>query len=143
MFKLARGLSLSPFHREWLAKDIIAGVVLTTLLVPQGMAYAELAGLPPITGLYTSIMCLLGYAVFGPSRILVLGPDSSLGPMIAATILPLIAAKGDPARAVALASMLAIMVAVVLVAAGLAGLGFVADLLSKPTMIGYMNGLSL
>ena len=78
MVKLARGLSLSPFHREWLAKDIVAGVVLTTLLVPQGMAYAELAGLPPITGLYTSIMCLLGYALFGPSRILVLGPDSSL-----------------------------------------------------------------
>jgi MFS superfamily sulfate permease-like transporter len=70
-------------------------VVLTTLLVPQGMAYAELAGLPPITGLYTSILCLLGYAVFGPSRILVLGPDSSLGPMIAATILPLMAADGD------------------------------------------------
>src|SRR5499433_4138593 len=106
MVKLARGLSLSPFHREWLAKDIVAGVVLTTLLVPQGMAYAELAGLPPITGLYTSIFCLLGYAVFGPSRVLVLGPDSSLGPMIAAVVLPLMAAQGDAERAVALASLL-------------------------------------
>ena len=143
MVKLARGLSLSPFHREWLAKDIVAGVVLTTLLVPQGMAYAELAGLPPITGLYTSIMCLLGYAVFGPSRILVLGPDSSLGPMIAATILPLIAAKGDPKRAVALASLLAIMVAAIMIVAAMAKLGFIADLISKPTMIGYMNGLAL
>jgi high affinity sulfate transporter 1 len=143
MFKLARGLSLSPFHREWLAKDIVAGVVLTTLLVPQGMAYAELAGLPPITGLYTSIMCLLGYAVFGPSRILVLGPDSSLGPMIAATILPLIAAKGDPERAIALASLLAIMVAAITIIAAVAKLGFIADLISKPTMIGYMNGLAL
>ncbi len=104
MFKLARGLSLSPFHREWLAKDIVAGVVLTTLLVPQGMAYAELAGLPPITGLYTSIMCLLGYAVFGPSRILVLGPDSSLGPMIAAVLLGVLGSGGDPARAAAPAS---------------------------------------
>src|SRR5205823_8266635 len=132
MFKLARGLSLSPFHREWLAKDIVAGVVLTTLLVPQGMAYAELAGLPAITGLYTTIMCLLGYAVFGPSRILVLGPDSSLGPMIAATILPLLAAGGDPQRAVALASALALMVAVIMIVAGLAKLGFIADLLSKP-----------
>src|SRR5437660_191867 len=141
MFKLARGLSLSPFHREWLAKDIVAGVVLTTLLVPQGMAYAELAGLPPITGLYTSIMCLLGYAVFGPSRILVLGPDSSLGPMIAATIVPLVAAGGDPQRAVALASLLAIMVAVIMTVASLGRLGFIAELLSKPTMIGYMNGL--
>src|SRR5690348_3507022 len=143
MFKLARGLSLSPFHREWLAKDMVAGVVLTTLLVPQGMAYAELAGLPPITGLYTSITCLLGYAVFGPSRILVLGPDSSLGPMIAATILPLIAAKGDPKRAIALASLLALMVAAIMIIAAVARLGFIADLISKPTMIGYMNGLAL
>ena len=101
---------IASYRRKWLAKDIIAGVVLTTLLVPQGMAYAELAGLPPITGLYTSVMCLLGYAVFGPSRILVLGPDSSLGPMIAATILPLIAAGGDPKRAVALASMLSLAI---------------------------------
>jgi high affinity sulfate transporter 1 len=143
MLKLARGLSLPSYRREWLAKDIVAGVVLTTLLVPQGMAYAELAGLPPITGLYTSILCLLGYAVFGPSRILVLGPDSSLGPMIAATILPLIAAKGDPERAVALASLLAIMVAAIMIVAAVARLGFIADLISKPTMIGYMNGLAL
>jgi high affinity sulfate transporter 1 len=143
MIKLAGGLSLSSFRREWLAKDVVAGVVLTTLLVPQGMAYAELAGLPPITGLYTSILCLLGYAAFGPSRILVLGPDSSLGPMIAATILPLIAAKGDPKRAVALASILAIMVAAIMIVAGVAKLGFIADLISKPTMIGYLNGLAL
>src|SRR6266480_6029280 len=143
MFKLARGLSLSPFHREWLAKDIVAGVVLTTLLVPQGMAYAELAGLPAITGLYTSIMCLLGYAVFGPSRLLVLGPDSSLGPMIAATILPLIAAKGDPKRAVALASLLALIVGAIMVLASVAKLGFIADLISKPTMIGYINGIAV
>jgi high affinity sulfate transporter 1 len=135
--------AISSYRRAWLTRDIVAGVVLTTLLVPQGMAYAELAGLPPITGLYTSILCLLGYAVFGPSRILVLGPDSSLGPMIAATILPLIAAKGDASRAVALASMLAIMVAAIMLLAGVAKLGFIADLISKPTMIGYMNGLAL
>src|SRR5947207_3413872 len=143
MFKLARGLSLSPFHREWLAKDIVAGVVLTTLLVPQGMAYAELAGLPAITGLYTSILCLLGYAVFGPSRIMVLGPDSSLGPMIAATILPLVGAQGDPARAIALASMLGLLVGGIMVLAGAARLGFIADLISKPTIVGYLNGLAL
>ena len=111
---------VSGYRRKWLLKDVIAGAVLTTLLVPQGMAYAELAGLPPITGLYTSIMCLLGYAVFGPSRILVLGPDSSLGPMIAATILPLMAAGGDPKRAVALASLLAIMVAAIMILAAVA-----------------------
>jgi high affinity sulfate transporter 1 len=143
MFRLARGVSLPSYRREWLAKDVVAGIVLSTLLVPQGMAYAELAGLPPITGLYTSILCLLGYAVFGPSRILVLGPDSSLGPMIAATILPLAGADGDPKRAIALASMLAIIVGAIMVVAAVARLGFIADLISKPTMIGYINGLAL
>jgi high affinity sulfate transporter 1 len=118
-------------------------LILTALLVPQGMAYAELAGLPPITGLYTSILCLVGYAVFGPSRVLVLGPDSSLGPMIAACVIPLVAANGDPGKAVAYASMLALMVGAVTVLAGVFKLGFVADLLSKPTQIGYMNGLAL
>ena len=135
--------TVRSYRREWLAKDVVAGVVLTTLLVPQGMAYAELAGLPPITGLYTSILCLLGYAVAGPSRILVLGPDSSLGPMIAATILPLAGADGDPKRAIALASMLALIVAAIMILAAVAKLGFIADLISKPTMIGYMNGLAL
>ncbi|MCX5266381.1 SulP family inorganic anion transporter [Streptomyces sp. NBC_00199] len=135
--------AVSSYRREWLVKDLVAGVVLTMLLVPQGMAYAELAGLPPITGLYTTILCLLGYAVCGPSRILVLGPDSSLGPMIAATVLPLVAADGDPDRAVALASVLALMVAAVMILASVAKLGFIADLISKPTMIGYMNGLAL
>src|SRR5919107_4161039 len=110
--------ALAGYHRPWLVRDLVAGVVLTTLLVPQGMAYAELAGLPAVTGLYTSITCLLAYALFGPSRILVLGPDSSLGPMIAATVLPLVAAGGDPERAVALASLLAVMVAGVLLGGG-------------------------
>src|SRR5947207_12538283 len=100
---------LSSYEARSLRSDLVAGLVLTALLVPQGMAYAELAGLPAITGLYTSILCLVGYALFGPSRILVLGPDSSLGPMIAATIIPIIGADGDPKRAVALASMLALL----------------------------------
>src|ERR687890_39264 len=116
--------ALAGYQRAWLPKDLVAGVVLTSLLVPQGMAYAELAGLPAITGLYTTIMCLLGYAVFGPSRILVLGPDSSLGPMIAATILPLVAAGGDPQRAIALASMLALMVGAIMVLVGVLPKGF-------------------
>jgi high affinity sulfate transporter 1 len=135
--------SIQTYRMSWLRSDIVAGVVLTTLLVPQGMAYAELAGLPAITGLYTTILCLLGYAVFGPSRILVLGPDSSLGPMIAATILPILGSGGSPERAVALASMLALIVGAIMITAGIAKLGFVADLLSKPTQIGYMNGLAL
>src|SRR3954467_8296459 len=135
--------NLVGYEKSWLSKDLIAGLVLTALLVPQGMAYAELAGLPPITGLYTTMLCLVGYAVFGPSRVLVLGPDSSLGPMIAATILPLIAADGDPERAVALAAMLSLMVGVMTILVGVAKLGFVADLLSKPTQIGYLTGLAL
>lgn len=135
--------TLRTYRRSWLVKDLVAGVVLTTLLVPQGMAYAELAGLPAITGLYTSVMCLLAYAVAGPSRILVLGPDSSLGPMIAATILPLVASGGDSDRAIALASVLALMVGAITMLAGVGRLGFIADLISKPTMIGYMNGLAL
>lgn len=134
---------VGSYDRGWLGKDVVAGLVLSALLVPQGMAYAELAGLPPVTGLYTSILCLLGYAVFGPSRILVLGPDSSLGPMIAATIAPLALAGGDPARAIAYASVLSLLVGLVMTVAGLAHFGFVADLLSKPTQIGYMNGLAL
>src|SRR3954451_5380423 len=132
--------ALRTYERGSLPKDVIAGLVLSALLVPQGMAYAELAGLPPVTGLYTSILCLLGYAVFGPSRVLVLGPDSSLGPLIAATIAPLMLAGGDPERAVALASFLALLVGLVMSLAGWFKLGFVARLLSKPTQIGYMNG---
>ena len=142
------GLRLAAtYRRQWLAKDIVAGVVLTTLLVPQGMAYAELAGLPPITGLYTSIMCLLGYAAFGPSRVLVLGPDSSLGPMIAAAVLPLVGATGGSGggqtRAIALASVLALIVGAIMIGSAIAKLGFIASLISKPTMIGYLNGLAL
>ncbi len=131
------------FRREWVRSDLIAGLVLASLLVPQGMAYAELAGLPPITGLYTSLVCLVAYALVGPSRVLVLGPDSALGSMIAATVIPLTAASGDPNKAVVYASVVALMVGVLLVVGARAGLGFIADLLSKPMQIGYMNGLAL
>jgi high affinity sulfate transporter 1 len=122
---------------------VFAGVVLTTLLVPQGMAYAELAGLPPVTGLYTTVLALLTYAAFGPSRILVLGPDSALGPLIAAAILPLVGADGDPAKAVALAGMLAVLTGVLCIGAGLARLGLLAELLSKPVRIGFLNGIAV
>ena len=138
------GLAMLRSYRPALfGKDLVAGLVLTTLLVPQGMAYAELAGLPAITGLYTTILALLAYALFGPSRVLVLGPDSSLGPMIAAIVVPFVAADGDAGTAVAYASVLALMVGAITVLAGVFNLGFIADLLSKPTQIGYMNGLAL
>src|SRR6478735_3882795 len=108
---------VSSYQRQWLPKDVVAGLVLTALLVPQGIAYAELAGLPPITGLYTSVLALFGYWLMGPSKVLVLGPDSALGPMIAATILPLMGADQDPAKAITLASVLALMVGTIMLLA--------------------------
>ena len=131
------------YQRSWLRFDLVAGVVLAAILVPQGMAYAELAGLPPVTGLYTTIACLVGYAIFGPSRVLVLGPDSSVSPLIFAAIAPLVVAGKDPAVAIALAGMMAIMVGLIEIALGLGKLGFVADLLSKEVQVGYMNGLGI
>jgi high affinity sulfate transporter 1 len=129
------------YNRRWARPDVIAGVVLAAILVPQGMAYAELAGLPPVTGLYATIGCLVGYAVFGPSRILVLGPDSSISPLIFAALIPLVAG-GDTHRAIALAGMLAVIVALIEIGMGVARLGFVADLLSNEVQVGYMNGLA-
>ncbi|MFC2029988.1 SulP family inorganic anion transporter [Chloroflexota bacterium] len=140
--KWAPGIrAIRTYDRAWLAKDLIAGIILCALLVPQGMAYAELAGLPAITGLYTTIVCLFAYAVFGPSPYLVLGPDSSLGPMIAAVILPL--ALGNDEYAIALAGMLALFVGLICAGAGLARLGFIADLLSAPVRVGYLAGLAV
>ncbi len=130
------------YERQWVRFDLVAGVVLATILVPQGMAYAELAGLPAVTGLYTTIGCLVAYAIFGPSRVLVLGPDSAVSPLIFAAILPL-AAAGDPESAVTLAGMLAVLVGVIAVGLGLGKLGFVADLLSSEVQVGYINGLAI
>jgi high affinity sulfate transporter 1 len=134
---------LRRYRRGDLRGDLVAGIAVTALLVPQGMAYAELAGLPAITGLYTTVTALVAYALFGPSRILVLGPDSSLAPLILATILPLVGAGGDPARAVALAAAMAVIMGVVCIVAGLAHLGMVTELLSKPLRVGYLNGVAV
>jgi high affinity sulfate transporter 1 len=129
------------YQRAWLTDDLVAGVVLTALLVPVGMGYAQAAGLPPITGLYATIVPLVAYAIFGPSRVMVLGPDSSLAAVIAAIVLPL--AGRDPERAVALAGMLAILTGVVILVAGLARLGFVTELLSRPVQVGYLYGIAV
>ncbi len=130
------------YQRTWLRPDLVAGLVLAAILVPQGMAYAELAGVPAVYGLYTTIGCLVGYALFGPSRVLVLGPDSSVSPLIFAAIVPL-AVPGDVQTRVALAGMLALLVGVIEIAMGLGRLGFVADLLSSEVQVGYMNGLAV
>jgi high affinity sulfate transporter 1 len=132
---------LTHYQRAWLGKDVLAGLVLTALLVPAGMGYAEASGLPAITGLYATIVPLLAYALFGPSRVMVLGPDSGLAALISAVVLSM--ANGDPQRAVGLASMLALLTGLFCILAGVAKAGFFTDLLSKPVRVGYMNGIAL
>jgi len=129
------------YERGFFRFDLTAGLVLAAMLIPQGMAYAELTGLPAVTGIYTTVAALIAYAVFGPNRQLVLGPDSSLAPVIAAVILPL--AAGDVVLAVALASALSLLAGVVCIAAGFLRLGVVTELLSKPIRIGYLNGIAV
>ncbi|MBI3904234.1 MAG: SulP family inorganic anion transporter, partial [Pseudomonas fluorescens] len=132
---------LREYQWAWLRYDLVAGLVLTTMLVPVGIAYAVASGVPGIYGLYATIVPLLFYALFGPSRILVMGPDSSLVAVILAVIIPL--SGGDPQRAVALAGMMAIVSGAVCILAGMARLGFITELLSKPIRYGYMNGIAL
>lgn len=133
--------TLERYKLSWLRHDVVAGLVMTTMLVPVGIAYAEASGVPGINGLYATIIPLLAYAVFGPSRILVLGPDSSLAAVILTVIAPLSA--GNSQRAVALAGVMAIVSGIVCIGAGWARLGFITELLSKPIRYGYMNGIAL
>jgi len=133
--------TIRQYPRGWLPNDLVAGLVLTAFLVPVGMGYAQAAGLPPITGLYATIVPLLVYAVFGPSRVMVLGPDSSLAAVIAGIVLPL--GGRDPARAVALAGMLAVLTGIMILLAGVARLGFVTELLSRPVQLGYLYGIAI
>lgn len=132
---------LRNYRLPWLVQDISAGLVLTAILIPVGMGYAEAAGLPAIYGLYSTIVPLIAYAIFGPSRILVLGPDSALIPLISATVLPL--ANGDPIRAIAIAGMLSIFAGGMCIIAGLVKFGFITELLSKPIRYGYLNGIAV
>ncbi len=131
---------ITRYRREWVRGDLIAGVTLTALIVPQGMAYAALAGLPPVTGLYATLIPLLVYALVGPSRIFVVAPDSALTLVVAAAIVPL--AGGDPGQRVVLAGMLALLVGAYALLAGLGRLGFLADLVSKPVRLGYLAGIA-
>jgi len=129
------------YQAAWLPHDVFAGLVLATMLVPVGIAYAEASGLPGIYGLYATIIPLLAYALFGPSRILVLGPDSALAAIILGVVVPL--SGGDPVRAATLAAAMAIVSGTICILAGVARLGFVTELLSKPIRYGYMNGIAL
>jgi high affinity sulfate transporter 1 len=132
---------LRSYKAGWFAQDVFAGIVLTAVLVPTGLSFAQAAGLPGVGGLYASIAALLAYAIFGPSRILVLGPDSALTALIAAAVVPL--ADGRPESALALAGMLAILSGICCALIGLLRLSFITDLLSKPIQYGYLNGIAL
>jgi high affinity sulfate transporter 1 len=133
-------MMLQSYQASWLPKDIAAGLVLTTMLVPVGIAYAEASGVPGVYGLYATIVPLLAYAAFGPSRILVLGPDSALAAPILAVVVTV--AAGDPSRAIVVASMMAVVSGAFCILMGLLRLGFITELLSKPIRYGYMNGIA-
>ncbi len=133
--------TLRHYQLAWLRSDVLAGLALSAFLVPVGIAYAIASGVPAIFGLYATIAGLLAYAVFGPSRILVYGPDSALAAIILGTVAPL--SGGDPARAVALAGAMALVSGVACVLGGLVRLGFLTELLSKPIRYGYLNGIAL
>ena len=139
---LLAGLAqLQDYDRAWLRADVLAGVTVTAYLVPQCLAYAELAGAPPVTGLWVAVVAMLVYALLGTSRQLSVGPESATAIMVAAAVAPL--AAGDPARYLALSTGLALLVGVVCVAAWAVRLGFIADLLSQPILIGYMAGVAV
>jgi high affinity sulfate transporter 1 len=133
--------TIRRYEAAWLRHDVFAGVVLATMLVPVGIAYAEASGLPGIYGLYATIIPLLAYALFGPSRILVLGPDSALAAIILGVLVS--SSGGDSVRAATLAAAMAIVSGAICILAGVARLGFVTELLSKPIRYGYMNGIAL
>jgi high affinity sulfate transporter 1 len=133
--------SLTRYERVWLRGDVLAGITVAAYLVPQVMAYAEVAGLPAVVGLWAVLVSLLVYAVFGSSRQLSVGPESTTALLAATVVAPM--AAGDPARYAALAAALALVVGALCLLAWVLRLGFVADLLSKPVLVGYMAGVGV
>ncbi|GID91588.1 sodium-independent anion transporter [Amorphoplanes digitatis] len=129
------------YRRAWLRGDVLAGVTVAAYLVPQVLAYATIAGLPPVAGLWATVPALAAYALLGTSRTLSVGPESTTALMTAAVVGPI--AAGDPARYAGLAAELAIIVGVLCLAGRLLRLGFVADLLSRPILVGYLAGVAL
>jgi high affinity sulfate transporter 1 len=132
---------LRGYRRSWLRGDVLAGVTVAAYLIPQVMAYAKIAGLPPVVGLWATIGPLAVYAVLGSSRQLSVGPESTTALMTAVVLAPLV--SGDGARYAALAALLAIMVGVLSLVGGLAGLGILANLLSRPILVGYLAGIAV
>lgn len=131
----------TDYQRSWLRGDVLAGVTVAAYLVPQVMAYATVAGLPPVAGLWAALVPMGVYALLGSSRQLSVGPESTTALMTATALAPLVV--GDPARYAAMAAMLALLVGAICLVAGLCGLGFLADLLSRPVLVGYMTGVAV
>jgi high affinity sulfate transporter 1 len=132
---------LRGYDRSWFRADMLAGITVTAYLVPQCLAYADLAGVPPVTGLWVAVVAMVIYFFLGTSRQLSVGPESATAIMVAAAVAPL--AGGDEARWIALSAGLAIMVGVICIGAWAVRLGFVADLLSQPILLGYMAGVAV
>jgi sulfate permease, SulP family len=133
---LAPGLEqFHAYRRTWLRGDVVAGLTVAAYLVPQVMAYATVAGLPPVVGLWAALVPLAVYAVLGSSRQLSVGPESTTALMTATALAPL--AAGDPGRYAALAAAVALLVGAICFLGGLVRLGFLADLLSRPVLVGY------
>lgn len=132
---------LRNYRRDWLPADLLAGMSVGVLAIPSVIAYAELAGLPPQTGLVTAVLGMLAYAFFGSSRQIIVGPDAAIALLIAASVGPL--SGGDPWRAAGMASLLAIIVGVFMLLAAIARMGAMADFLSKPILSGFMQGAAL
>ena len=142
MARLAPGLAaLARYDRRWLPKDVLSGVSVAAIALPVGLAYADLAGVPAIIGIYSAIFPLLAYALFGSSRQLIVGPDAATCLLVAASLAPL--AGGDPERYLALLPVFTLMTGVLYLIAGAARLGFIATFLSQPILTGYLNGIAL
>jgi len=140
--RIAPGLGLLlAYRREWFRHDLVAGVSVAAVAVPIAIAYAQLAGFPPVVGLYTTILPLIAYAIFGTSRHLIVNPDAAVCAMVAAIVAPI--AGGDAEAYVSLSITLAILTGVVCMAAGFLRLGFLADFLGKPVLVGFLNGMAV
>jgi high affinity sulfate transporter 1 len=136
------GLALfRTYQREWLSSDLVAGLSIAAVALPIGIAYAQLAGFPPVVGIYSSILPVVAYAFFGSSRQLVVNPDAAACSIVAATVGPL--AAGNEGRYLELSIILTSLTGILLIAGGLAGLGVIANFLSRPILTGYLNGFAL
>jgi SulP family sulfate permease len=133
--------TLRQYQKSWLGSDVVAGLSACVVMIPSVIAYAELVHLPPVTGLYAALAAAIGYALFASSRQVIAGPDAAIGLLVGSTILPLAAA--DPARMAVLAAELGLLSGVLLLLAARLKLGVIADLLSRPVLVGYLNGASL